>query len=382
MTMIDYVIEFGEHSFEDSELNDIDATILAQLAYLDFGYLQREGVTKIDDLSTQQIQVAVEATWKAQQNAELLYAMKRSVRFNSVSWHDWVESKNIEAEEQFSAVTFELNQDTRFISYRGTTATITDWKEDFNMTFMTKIPSQVAALKYYKKRQQVAPGDYYLGGHSKGGNLAIYTLVHSQINDQKSVVAAYSIDGPGLNDQIPATNLKQIRKIIPESSVIGLLLEPDTNYKVVKSDAFGFNQHDPHSWQTRGNEFILTATTSTFSQYTQVSIAKWLESLDEATKGEFLDSVFAVIKAANVDNLSELAANWPANLKIILSAVFATDEDTRKRWKAVSNKLRVIMKQEAKERLSQRFAKSAVLPKPDVAASIISRYQKKSDHLN
>lgn len=250
------------------------------------------------------------------------------------------------------------------------------------MTFMTKIPSQVAALKYYKKRQQVVPGDYYLGGHSKGGNLAIYTLVHSQINDQKSVVAAYSIDGPGLNDQIPATNLKQIRKIIPESSVIRLLLEPDTNYKVVKSDAFGFNQHDPHSWQTRGNEFILTATTSTFSQYTQVSIAKWLESLDEATKGEFLDSVFAVIKAANVDNLSELAANWPANLKIILSAVFATDEDTRKRWKAVSNKLRVIMKQEAKERLSQRFAKSAVLPKPDVAASIISRYQKKSDHLN
>ncbi|CUS25747.1 Uncharacterized protein LACOL_0439 [Paucilactobacillus oligofermentans DSM 15707 = LMG 22743] len=202
-------------------------------------------------------------------------------------------------------------------------------------------------------------------------------MVHSQINDQKSVVAAYSIDGPGLNDQIPATNLKQIRKIIPESSVIGLLLEPDTNYKVVKSDAFGFNQHDPHSWQTRGNEFILTATTSTFSQYTQVSIAKWLESLDEATKGEFLDSVFAVIKAANVDNLGELAANWPANLKIILSAVFATDEDTRKRWKAVSNKLRVIMKQEAKERLSQRFSRTSVLSKPDAATSIISRYQKK-----
>lgn len=365
--MIDYVIEFGKNSFIDEPLNDIDAVVLSQLAYMDFAYLQTEKITSIAQMNERQIQTVIENTWRANQNAELLRVMQRSVRFGSLNWHDWVERQDIEAEEQFSAVTFALLTNLSFIAYRGTTATLTDWKEDFNLTFMPEIPSQQAALKYYQKMHRHYPGKYYLGGHSKGGNLAVYTLVHSHASRREDILAAYSVDGPGLNETIPDYCIDRVHKLIPEASVIGLLLEPESSYQVVQSDSFGFNQHDPHSWATRGPEFVLATSTTSLSKYTQASITRWLESIDDATRGEFLNSIFDLFEATDDDRLSELAKNWPVNFRIMMKAISDSNPETRQRWKDVTDKLFGAMTDEAKLRVTSRWQQSiASMPKLNV----------------
>lgn len=82
--MIDYVIEFGKNSFIDEPLNDIDAVVLSQLAYMDFAYLQTEKITSIAQMNERQIQTVIENTWRANQNAELLRVMQRRVLYSFI----------------------------------------------------------------------------------------------------------------------------------------------------------------------------------------------------------------------------------------------------------------------------------------------------------
>ncbi|WP_057769029.1 Mbeg1-like protein [Lactobacillus selangorensis] len=351
-SIVDYVNQNGQYSFSERPFNDVDGTILAQLAYVDFSLLNKKHIHKLAQLTPELIQKSTVHTWNPAGNQALLKAAQLSQRFGQLKWDNYAQKIDPKLEQQFSAITFTIAPDTYYIAYRGTTATLVDWKEDFNMTFMDAVPSQRAATHYFQKQSLKQPGYYYLGGHSKGGNLAFYAAAHSQTQAIKGV---YSIDGPGLKKPLPEELQTRAHKLIPDASIIGLLLEPETNYTVVKSDGQGIRQHDPYTWLVKNNHFEVIASVSRFSQFTQASISTWLAGMDDATKQEFLDSVFALVSADGEKHFSELGKEWPQTLQMIAAGIAATDDQTRRHWLDITGQLGDVVTHQARKLLKKEF---------------------------
>lgn len=338
--IINYLENFGPQTFAQMPFNELDATILAQLAYLDYTILERQPSYKFAAINDQKLlKSAIKQTWNPQANLKLLQALQKSRRYQNLKWHNWETKTNVKAEEQFSAVTLEFAPKQYFIAFRGTTSTLVDWKEDFNMTFLETIPSQKSALQYYQRMTRLHPGRFYIGGHSKGGNLATYAAIHSQGMAQQVLKGAYSIDGPGLKTPLPLTIKVKIHKFIPEASIVGLLLEPEANYQVVKSNGAGIKQHDPFTWQIKNNHFQLIAAPNELSQFTQHTVTNWLTSLDDATKQEFLDSLYTILKNIDADQIDNIEQNWLTTLKLLAPEILNSKNKTKQQWRFVTNKL-------------------------------------------
>ena len=91
-----------------------------------------------------------------------------------------------------------------FVSYRGTDGTLVGWREDFMLSFRVT-EAQRQATRYLAAAAQAAvarDSHLYVGGHSKGGNLASFAAasVPPELSDRLLVV--WSNDGPGMDPAI------------------------------------------------------------------------------------------------------------------------------------------------------------------------------------
>ena len=165
---------------------------------------------------------------------------------------------------QFAAMTFDLPDGSSYIAFRGTDATIVGWKEDFNMAFQYPVPSQAEAADYLNEAARHCRGKLYVGGHSKGGNLAVYAAANCRPDVSARLARVFSHDGPGFLEQALQSEafrqvLPKIEKTLPQSSMIGMLLEHQENYKIVKSSSISIWQHNPFSWEINGDDFSYRA---------------------------------------------------------------------------------------------------------------------------
>ena len=357
MNLIEYVRAEGLLRFSEHAFNEVDAVILAQIAYLDFDYLYSRAVHSIADITNDaMMRRATRATWNPQGNLDLLRELKRSVRFGSLEWSEYKNHLDPNKEQQFTAITLHMGDNQYYLSYRGTSAALVDWKEDLNMTFLDAIPSQLSALKYFEHIAQFYGGEssYYLGGHSKGGNLAVYAAVNAPKHLQKAIREIYSVDGPGIKQALPEAIAPKVHKLIPESSVVGLLLEPDKAYTVVKSNGFGIDQHDPFTWAVEDRQFLRVGSISAFSQFTESSVSRWLEQVDDATKQEFLSSLFAVFASAQFKDLDDVTKDVPATLRFIERSVRGMTPASQRQWRAVTDAFVKSVVTEARSRIDER----------------------------
>ena len=111
-------------------------------------------------------------------------------------------------------------------------------------------------------------GKLWLGGHSKGGNLAVYAGIHAEENVRGQIERIYSHDGPGMNEyrSLLTVTIRRWqdghpRKTITGFSVIGTLLGQQEISKVIKSDGVGILQHNPFNWVVEKGEFVHAART-------------------------------------------------------------------------------------------------------------------------
>ena len=107
--------------------------------------------------------------------------------------------------------------------------------------------------------------DVYKRQHSKGGNLSVYASVKCDRNIQKRIVKVYSNDGPGFSEEMIQSKeyqrmLPKIKTILPESSIVGMLLEHQEKFEVVKSSQSGIQQHDAMSWEVLGSHFFIVSS--------------------------------------------------------------------------------------------------------------------------
>jgi len=333
--LLDYLNWRGDLSFLQDPPNEVDALIFSTLSYLHLDGIVSP--TPYDSLPLREVAERFFAlpdhTHKIRVKADLglLSAAAQSPRFGGT---EMVFFQNIlEADTQFSAVTFLLSDGSAFLAFRGTDYSLVGWKEDFNMSFQPIIPAQSLALQYTISFSKSHIFPMRLGGHSKGGNLAVYAAAKSDPIIQKRILTVYNMDGPGFRDnmlQDPGyhTIVPRIHTYIPQSSVIGMLLEHEEPYIIIKSKQIGILQHETYSWEIMGKSFIPMEEITANSRFLNKTITAWLEDMTLEERNEVVDTLFDLLSTGDVNSALEII--HPKNIRNYLKTL-KSDENIRKR---------------------------------------------------
>ncbi|MBQ4137189.1 MAG: DUF2974 domain-containing protein [Clostridia bacterium] len=340
--VFDYLDWRGDLTFDIDGFNEVDNLVLSVLSYIDFS-----GVVPTEpgggQISLAEAERRLTAMSRDRQELGLIIPdqtcdfMKRAAktpRFSEIMLCSYVDKIDPTLGIQFSAVTFLLPDRTLFIAFRGTDDTLVGWKENFNMSFAAPVPAQVSALDYLIDIAHARRGKIRVGGHSKGGNLAIWAAVNAPARIQRRIIAAYNNDGPGFEERITEKpEYKAIEErlftFVPESSVVGMLLEHSESYMIVKSFQNTLWQHDPFSWVIRGREFIKTDDRSSFSKHTDRVLGEWIASMSYEERRHATDVLFEVLESTGAKTLSDLNASKAKNLTSIIRSINHIDKNTR-----------------------------------------------------
>lgn len=316
--ILDYIDWRGDLTISADSLNEVDGLIFSALSYLNFsGIAERsEGIALREAASVffEEKRDSLENTGDLQKPAlyELLRKMAESKRYGKLKLCNYVQKLDRESNEQFAAVTLRLPANRIFIAYRGTDDTLLGWKEDLLMTAMDTIPSQQEALNYLK---QIASENVveriYLGGHSKGGNIAVYSAVHCGEEIQNRIVGVFNYDGPGFRKSIWETaeyiNIKdRIDTYVPQMSVVGMLMEHDKDYAVIRSSKKGAMQHDGFSWEVLGAQFVRVEKVAKRSHIVDRTFRGVLEKFDEEQRVQVTNLLFDLLESNDNRTLTDI----------------------------------------------------------------------------
>ena len=267
--IFDYLAWRGDLSFGNAPLCPVDALIFSMLPYIrleDFvPPSARDEPVRLADAASAYFANPPKKVNPDVNHAKLLQLLAEAPRFAPLRLLAAQKEVDRESVMQFAAITVLLPGQNLFVAFEGTDDTLIGWQEDFRMSYECPVPAQLRARSYLRAVAAAHPlRRIFVGGHSKGGNLAMYAAVHSGPEVRYRIRAVYNNDGPGFcDDTLSSTEYAEMRERIhtylPQSSIVGVLLEHDESYKIVKSEAKGLAQHDPYTWQIRGNDFEYTA---------------------------------------------------------------------------------------------------------------------------
>lgn len=339
--IIDYILWRGDLPVAQVPLGEVDALILSYLSYMPM-----DGIVPGEDggepVTLRDAMIAMlglserensPLAYSVKDDRKLLAALAQSVRFGTMRLCAFVNRVDGEAEEQFSAVTFLPEAGPALIAYRGTDNTVVGWQEDFNMCFESEVPAQRDAAAYAEHMAQVLDGGIILGGHSKGGNLAAYAELFVSGETHRRIQAVYNFDGPGFNEEIVgsaafAQRKRCVQTFVPQSSIVGVLMENDEVMTVVRSDGVGIFQHNPYTWQVMGGSFIPLPERTDSSRFADETVRHWLASLSPEVRRRAIDGIFEVLGASDGRNVAELFE--PRKAMGVLRAAGSMDEATRR----------------------------------------------------
>ena len=344
--IIDYIGAYGGHTFEDMPFNRVDALILSQFSYLKLaGFVPFDGsyensvtieeIAKRDDVSA-----LFSDERYAKNNSDLFYAMAASARFSHVRLSNFIDLKSSRWEMQFSALTAYLTEDTTHVVFRGTDESIIGWKEDFNMTFMTPIPAQVKAVDYLHYAAERIRGTFSVGGHSKGGNLAVYSAMKCSDLVRGRISVIYSQDGPGFTKETLAEAdfeaiKDRIEKFVPRSSIVGMLLQTHEHYRVVEARSIGILQHDPFNWVVEDADFVYRDDVAGRYVISDEAVNEWADRADPGEMKVFVDKVYSVFVEAGINDLHDFKGNAATFMAKAGHVLAGLDGEDRRRIKAV-----------------------------------------------
>lgn len=312
--MFDYLTWRGDVPFSAMGPNPVDGLIFSTLAYVNFSAaaphtpysrvpLERAIMILLAD-------AAVTKKIRLERDLELLAAVAASERFKSVEIGFYRDIFIPEEDTQFAAMTFFLNDGSTYIAFRGTDYTLVGWKEDFNMSFLDHIPAQRLAAAYLQEFASVCSGPIHVGGHSKGGNLAIYAAAMVDPNIQDRIIDVCNFDGPGFMKQVldhPGYDriVPKCRTYLPQSSFFGMMLEREEPHTIIKSRQIGLLQHEPYSWEIMGANFI-PDTLNPDSLRINRTLKAWLAGMSNEERNEFFDAVFGLLMTDNTANVWDM----------------------------------------------------------------------------
>ena len=343
--LLDYLDWRGDLTLDQAPFNEVDNLILAELSFVDFQGIvpppgEGEGVA---------LRLAAEAFFARfpagtpidmgvlvpADIPEMLRKMAASRRFGDMGLNCFTDHLDVGKGEQFAALSVETGDGAVYLSFRGTDDTLAGWKEDFELACMPEVPAQKKALEYLKSvAKQFPRKKLRLGGHSKGGNLAVYAAVFAPERVQRRVESVWSNDGPGFHENLLSLPEHQrvaerIRSIVPKSSVVGMLLEHEEDYTVVDSDQLGFLQHDGFSWQVMGDHFLTLRQVTRQAHLSDQALREWVQGLTVEQRERFVAALFEVLSASGAVTLTDLKAERFKAVGPMVKAMKHLDAQTR-----------------------------------------------------
>lgn len=344
--IVDYV-NLYQYTFAEREFNDVDSLVLCQLSYLKMQHLipgledEQEFVPFRSVLREENSEQVFADERYREDNLKLTAAVLQSRRFAEMKVNFFIDILDKEMEVQFSALTYLLGEDMEnqplyYIAYRGTDENLVGWKEDFTLAFSEPVVGQLYAARYMRKAAAHLPEKFYMGGHSKGGNLAVFAAMSSSAALQERICQVYSHDGPGFKPQVMERYeygriRDKVKKILPRSSMVGMLLERGSDYNVVESSSYGLMQHNPYTWEvdTEAGSFVPMEELKNSVRLMDSAVTDWILGLDDEQISRFSDVLFRLLAASETDNLIDFAADWKKSISGMLQELKEVDEESK-----------------------------------------------------
>lgn len=327
MTILEYIDKYGDKNFEEEKFNEIDNVIFASVSYLDFdGIVSKSmhGKITIKDAKYLYLRKLYEEKNKITAHKSALRIFKKistKKRYRDLKLYNYKYIGN--DNEQFCAVSIDIDDKLTYLSFEGTDNLISGWKEDFYLACFYPVPSHKSSINYVN-RFIFSNRKLILGGHSKGGNLALVAGMEANHFVKKKIIAVYSNDGPGLrknefNSREYKEVLLKLHSIIPNYSLFGLLLRHTNKYKVIESNKKGIYAHDLLSWQVEDKEFKKSEL-SNFSKLFDKSMLDWVNKYDDETRLLFVNSIFEIFDKTGIKDIEEIFKKKTLILKIIIES--------------------------------------------------------------
>lgn len=331
----DYVKKYGDVSFKDKEFNAIDSMIFSAITYIDFTNIVGKDRINLsfalrNFLCTVSLKDYIRSGFFEKDIIKLSKMLAKSKRYSEVEAYNYV--YKLTDVEQFGAITFVMPDKTKFISFLGTDDELVAWFEDFNMVHQFPVPAQKDAIKYLNKNISLFDKKVYVGGHSKGGNLALVATMYCNPLKRMKVKQIISLDGPGLRyKEINSKRFKRVEDryehIIPNYSIIGLLLRNNGKHTVVKSTTLTPESHSMFVWVIDDDKLHTTKLCSV-SKKLDDSIVMWLDEHNDVTRREMVYRVFNAIRDAGITNTKHFLSL--KNLYNLIKNIHGLDQGTKK----------------------------------------------------
>lgn len=344
--MLDYLKWRGDLTFSQDPFNEVDNLIFSILSYNDFDEIvpklgQEESIKLCDAAKifkeTKSIDAIIELPF-LKEIPNLLEQAAKSVRFKNIELSNFIDKVDIERAKQFSAIVFRISDDLHVIAYRGTDDSLIGWKEDLQMSFLDEVQSQKESVKYTQKIIGNSESKFILVGHSKGGNLGVYagSFIDEKLNNK--ILAIYNNDGPGFQPKVIDSKgyiniLHKTMTYLPESSIIGMLLEHSGEYEVIKSSGLAILQHNPFLWEIEGKSFIRKDGLTRESLNINKTIRAWITQLTNEERSDFVESLFEILQKSGAETIADLNNEKLIMAEAMIKAYNKMDKSTKEHLK-------------------------------------------------
>ena len=316
---IDYIDWRGDLSFDVSPFNEVDNLLLCRLTSLDFtGIVPADGEMPLAEAARLYFERYGDEDRRlgvllAPGSVTMVKRMLQSARFSRLVLADYENRVDERRELQFWAVTVLVPDGTAFVAFRGTDDTLVAWKEDFYMGSMRTVPAQEEAAAYLCRAAWRYEQPLRVGGHSKGGNLSVYAAMSAPEEVQARLLDVYNNDGPGFRDSVGGTEgyrriKERIHTILPQYSLVGVLLKTDDDFEIVESCETGISAHNGFTWQVKGRRFVRCADFPFRTRVFSEAMRGWTEDLSYDERRELTDLFFGALESTGARTLTDLTA--------------------------------------------------------------------------
>ena len=345
--MVDFLRETQE-SFVEVPFCPVDSLVLSSLVYLNldeyrYGNVHgAESVPVIDILRFTPLRSMLSGGWleDAEELPDFLRELACSRRYADLSVSLFANETAEIIEKQFCACTFTVGEKDgaplAYLAFRGTDGTIAGWKEDFNLSYMPVIPSQKTATAYVSGVLSALPGEMpiYVGGHSKGGNLAEFAALTIDEGGYARIKRVFNHDGPSFLEA-PSPRIDEpkfqakLDKTVPESSVFGMILESRDDFRIVQSNAMGFFQHVPFTWIVDGCDFSTQRTLNNSAKMFDITLDRWLRSCSQHEREVFIDTMYDLITSSDAKSWADFQSSFMSNMATFMRDGRNLDDQTK-----------------------------------------------------
>lgn len=338
-TIKDYVKYYKDLLFSETPFNDVDSLIFSQLVYADFDFIipNNKGEYILFSDATRLLIKQLEKGKKKitkyfKEVYDLLQSLLESKRYANIKMYHYI--KMVDKEKQFCAFTLRFS-DMTYIAFEGTDTSIIGWKEDFLLSSTYPVLAQKFSAEYLNKTLGFFDNNVFIGGHSKGGNLAMSSYMLSNGRTQRKVKKIYNFDGPGFrkkeyDSKAYRQMVLKLKMFVPEDSTVGMILFHPDQYQVVKSKTSGIWQHDPFTWELFGGVFVLGHQTAR-----SINLAKsnvdFISSLNDEERNKLIGVIFSIFDKLGITDTTQIKIPKLNQAISIVKEVTSIDSESRKR---------------------------------------------------